>query len=126
MSNVSQTFTKKKDDIEFTINTQLTTAEAAELGMSSSVSYSNVIDVSTNSALTNITAPNGTNRAERLFVDQYYTYYNQPKVIVNTQLHDTGISTLNTFQIPGFGKTLLIGSQRNLKTNTIDINCRQI
>lgn len=125
MSDVSQTFTKKKDDIEFNLNTQLTTTEAAELGMSSSVSYSNVINLTTNSGLISIAAPNGTGRAERLFVDQYYNYYKEPKVIVNTQIHDTGISLLNTFQFPGFGKTLLIGSERNLKFNTININCRQ-
>ena len=127
MSNESQTFTKKKDDIEFDLNTQLTTTEAANLGMSSSVSYSNVINLNTNSGLEQLTAPNGTDRAERLYIDEYYKYYNEPKVIVHTQIHDNqNYSLLNSFQFPGFGQTLLINSERNLKYNSIDINCRQI
>ena len=127
MSDESQSFTKKKDDIEFDLNTQLTTTEAANLGMSSSVSYSNVININTNSGLEQLTAPNGTDRAERLYIDEYYKYYNEPKVIVHTQIHDNqNYSLLNTFQFPGFGQTLLINSERNLKYNTIDINCRQI
>ncbi len=126
MSDVSSDFKKKKDDIEFTLNTQLTTAEAAQLGMASSVSYSNVINLNTDSALEAITAPNGTGRAERLFVDQYYNYYHEPKVILGTQIHNIGYSIFNTFSVSGFGKMLTLSIEENLKRNVVDINCRQI
>ena len=126
MSDVSSDFKKKKDDIEFSLNTQLSSAEAAQLGMSSSVSYSNVINLNTDSALENISAPNGTNRAERLYVDQYYNMYSTPKVILGTQIHNVGYSLFNTFTVPGFGKMTVLSTEENLKRNVIDINCRQI
>lgn len=94
--------------------------------MSSSVSYSNVINLNTNSALASITAPNGTNRPERLYVDQYYNMYSTPKVIMGTQLHNVGYSLFNTFSVSGFGKMTVLSIEENLQRNVIDINCRQI
>lgn len=51
LSDEVHDFIKKKDDIEFYINTQLTEVEAANLGMSSSITYSNVIDITNDTAL---------------------------------------------------------------------------
>ena len=126
MSDESHNYIKKRDDIEFCLNTQLGEEEAANYGLDTSLAYSNVINMAANLGLGNITAPNGTDRAEKLYVDQYWKLYNVPKVIMNTQLHNSNYSIFNTFTFNGFGKTIPLGIDINLKRNVVDLKCRQI
>lgn len=126
MSTESHDYIKKKDDIEFYINTQLPSNEAANYGLNSSIAYSNVLNLSTNLGVENITAPNGTNRAEKLYIDQYWNMYNIPKVILNTQLHNKNYSIFDTFTFKGFGKMMPFGIDVNLKRNVVDLQCRQV
>lgn len=126
VSTESHDYIKKRDDIEFYINTQLPSNEAANYGLSSSVAYSNVLNLSTNSSVENITSLNGTSRAEKLYIDQYWNMYNVPKVILNTQLHNNDFSIFNTFTSNGFGKMMPFSMDFNLKRNVVDIQCRQV
>ena len=55
LSDEQHTYIKKRDDIEFHINTMPTVQEAVDLGVKTTISYTNVINMNTNLALTNIT-----------------------------------------------------------------------
>ena len=123
-------YIKSKDDIEFKINSQVSSDEAKNLGLSNTTSVSNVIDLQTNLGLTGIYTyedENSFNRPEKLYVDQYYNYYSRPKVILETDIWDNdNYSMLNTFQVSGFGKMIATGLTKNLKTNSVQIRMRQI
>ena len=126
-SNEVDSYIKKKDDIEFKINTIPTVDEAVQLGIKSTVSYTNVVNVKTNLPLRDELTFNGeTNRAEKLFIDEYWNYYNKPKVILETEIHDNGYNIFNTFSFNGFGKMLTLGITKNLKLDTIELQVRQI
>lgn len=125
-SDETHNYLNKKDDIDFELCTQLTNAEAADFRLTNSTSYNNVINMNNNLAVENITEPNGTNRAEKLYVDQYYSYYSSPKVIVSTQLIDANYYMLNTFSFSGFGKTLPLSITYNIHENTVNISSRQM
>ena len=126
-SNEVDSYIKKKDDIEFKINTIPTVDEAVQLGIKSTVSYTNVVNVKTNLPLRDELTFNGeTNRAEKLFIDEYWNYYNKPKVILETEIHDKGYSIFNTFSFNGFGKMLTLGITNNLKLDTVELQVRQI
>lgn len=126
VSDEQHNYINKKDDIDFKLCTQLTNEEAAQFGLDNAISYNNVINMNDSLGIENITEPNGTNRAEKLYVDQYYSYYSTPKVIVSTQLFDENYSMLNTFTYSGFGKTVVTSLSHNLHDGTVNINSRQI
>lgn len=126
LSDEQHTYIKKRDEIEFKINTMPTVQEAVDLGIKTTVSKTNVINKTTNLALEGITANNTYDRPERLYIDQYWRYYNRPKVLLETELHDNGYSIFNTFTFNGFGKTMPTTIINNIKTNNVRLICRQI
>lgn len=126
-SNEVDSYIKKKDDIEFKINTIPTVDEAVELGIKSTISNTNVVNTKTNLPLRDELTFNGeTNRAEKLFIEEYWNYYNKPKVILETEIHDNGYNIFNTFTFSGFGKMLTQGITKNVKKNTIELQARQL
>jgi hypothetical protein len=126
VSDESHDYLKKRDDIEFSINTQLPSNEAANYGLSSSVAYSNVLNMTDNLGIESITAPNGTDRAEKLYIDQYWRMYSQPKVVMNTQIHNNGYSIFDTFTFSAFGKMIPFCMEINLKRDVVNLQCRQV
>lgn len=127
LSDEQHRYIKKKDDIEFKINTIPTVEECADLGIKSSISNTNVINKDTNLGLVSITDSVGNNdRPEKIFIDQYWNYYNKPKVIVETDFFDKGYTFFDTFNFNGFGKMLTTSITQNLKYNNVHIVCRQI
>ena len=126
-SNEVDSYIKKKDDIEFKINTIPTVDEAVQLGIKSTISNTNVVNTKTNLPLRDELTFNGeTNRAEKLFIEEYWNYYNKPKVILETEIHDNGYNIFNTFTFSGFGKMLTQGITKNVKKNTIELQARQL
>lgn len=125
-------YIKTKDDIDFKINTQVTMKEALDLGLSDTISLSNVVDLDTSLGLTGIyTYGNSTdeNRPEKLYVDQYWNYYHLPKVILETEIHDTSTASYNmmdTYQVTNFGKMMAHEITRNIRSNTVKIRMRQV
>lgn len=128
ISDETHSYIKKKDDIEFKINTMPTVEEAVELGVKSTVSTTNVINMDTNMALVSITDNQGnTDRPEKIYVDQYWNYYNSPKVLLETEFHNTNDYTIfDTFTFNGFGKMLTTSITQNIKDNNVHIICRQL
>lgn len=125
ISDEQDRYIKKKDDIEFKINTMPDVETTTSLGISSNVSYTNVINTSTNQAVSEITDGVNTDIAEKLYVDQYWNYYNSPKIIMDTDIHNNGYSIFNTFTVGGFGKMLTTGMTLNIKEDTVHITGRQ-
>lgn len=129
MSLEQQDYIKKKDDIEFKINTMPTTEELINLGISSNVSNTNVVNLGTNKPLETMTdtTTNQTDRPERLFIDCYYKLYSKPKIILETTLKDnTTYPFANMYNFTGFTNMIPLSVNKDLKYNSIYIRCRQI
>lgn len=91
MSNENHTYVEKKDAIEFKFITQPTSAECTEKGIKNTVNINGVVDMTTglySESLYNATTAE-TAKAEEHYVDQYYTEYNKPKVLMTTSLHNS-------------------------------------
>lgn len=126
MSDMTHSYIKKKDDIEFKLVTMPTIQESVELGIKSTVSKANVINTSNGLPLENITAFGETARPERLYISQYWNFYNQPKVIIDTDIHNNNYTFANTFSFTGFGQMLAQSMIYDVKQNNIHVTCRQI
>ena len=131
VSDEERKYIKTKDDIDFKINTALSNEEAQQLDIDNTVSTSYVTDLDTSLNLIGISQYTDTsvNRPEKLYVDQYYNYYNAPKVILETDIWDTSTgsyNTLNTYQINGFGKMMATDITRDLRNNSVKVKMRQI
>ena len=131
VSDEERKYIKTKDDIDFKINTALSNEEAQQLDIDNTISTSYVTDLDTSLNLVGVSQYTDTsvNRPEKLYVDQYYNYYNAPKVILETDIWDTSTGTynsLNTYQISGFGKMMATDITRDLRSNSVKVKMRQI
>lgn len=129
LSDEVRSYLKKKDDIDFKINTMISVQEAVNLGVKSTVSYTNVINTDTNLPIESITDNQGnTDRAERIYINEYWNYYNQPKIIIETDLHndENDFNIFKTLTFNGFGKMFTTSLTHNLKNNSTHIICRQV
>lgn len=128
ISDEASDYIKKKDDITFKINTMPTTDELLEIGIKTNVSNTNVVNMNTRQPLETITdvANNETDRAERLYVNEYYNMYNSPKVIVNTSLkYNSTYYFFKLYTLTGFGTLMPFKIDYRLKTAEVNLNCRQ-
>ena len=131
VSDEERKYIKTKDDIEFKINTALSNEEAQELDIDNTISTSYVTDLDTSLNLVGVSQYEDSSvfRPEKLYVDQYYNYYNAPKVILETDIWDTSTgsyNSLNTYQINGFGKMMATDITRDLRSNSVKVKMRQI
>ena len=131
VSDEERKYIKTKDDIEFKINTALSNEEAQELDIDNTISTSYVTDLDTSLNLVGVSQYEDSSvfRPEKLYVDQYYNYYNAPKVILETDIWDTSTgsyNSLNTYQINGFGKMMATDITRDLRNNSVKVKMRQI
>lgn len=106
MSAETDNFIKKKDDIEFKINTALTSQEAFNLQAKNIINLSSVLGedrTALRDLKDNIT--NETAKPEQHYCNDYYLEYSQPKIILETDLKDTvNISYFNRYYIPYMNK----------------------
>ena len=126
ISDEAKGYLKKKDDIDFVINTALTTEELIALGIDNNVSNTNVVNMTTNNPLESIhdVCTGETNRAERLYINQYYNIYSTPKPIINTVLKDNNrYPFLHLYNFNGFGNMIPLSITKNVKDNIIEISC---
>ena len=97
-----------KDDIEFRINTALTSEEAYHAGTTTTINKNNVIYYATGERILGITDTftNETAKAEQHYIDQYYNEYCKPKIILETELdNDSNIYQFNSFDFTYFNKS---------------------
>ena len=121
---------KKKDDITFKINTALRTDEAYDLGITNTVNLSSVVSSLNNSQLMDLTntVTNDTAKAEQLYCDAYFREYSQPKLILETDIHNTNkVSNWNRYTVNYFNKTFIsVGINYNLMNNSVHLTLKEI
>ena len=121
---------KKKDDITFKINTALRTDEAYDLGITNTVNLSSVVSSLNNSQLMDLTntVTSDTAKAEQLYCDAYFREYSQPKLILETDIHNTNkVSNWNRYTVNYFNKTFFpVGINYNLMNNSVHLTLKEI
>lgn len=123
-----------KDDIEFKINTALTSEEARNLEVSNTINLSSVIDITTNKAITAINsgidstgASIVTAKPEEIYCDAYYNECKSPKLLVETELYDNNIKTFKKYKIGYLNKSFYpLKINRNLKHYSVNITLKEI
>ena len=128
ISDEAKGYLKKKDDIEFKINTALTTEELLALGIDNNVSNTNVVNMRDNQPLETIldTNTNENDRAERLYINQYWNIYHTPKPIITTTLKDNNTHNfLHLYHFNVFGDMIPLGVKKDVKNCTIELSCQK-
>lgn len=123
-----------KDDIEFKINTALTSEEARKLEVNNTINLSSVIDIETNKAITKIQSGVYTSntstitaKPEEIYCDEYYNECYSPKLLVETDLHDIGITPFKKYNIDYLYKSFYpLKINRNLKHYSVNITLKEI
>lgn len=94
-----------KDDIEFKINTALTSEEAYRAKTTTTINRNNVIYYPTGERILNFTnnITDEVAKAEQHYIDAYWREYNTPRVIIETDLnHDTDVYEFNKYHFNYF------------------------
>ena len=109
----SDAFIEKKDDIEFKISTQLSSAECVQMGVPATINLNSVLRTSdnlTSGAIYNARTGE-TAKAEEHYVDQYYREYSTPKTLLDITLHDSGARIYDTYTWGKLGHDYTIRSR---------------
>lgn len=130
MSAETDRFINKKDDVEFKFITQPSSSECLEKGISTGVNLNAVINATTSqplAALYNATTGE-TAKAEEHYINQYYTEYSRPKIIMETDLHDDEDIAMNNIYISkALGKNFFIQSYgKSLREGIAHIKFKEV
>lgn len=131
MSDTKETFVNKKDDLEFKINSALTAAECAKLGVSNTVKLSTPLNISTGDGVLEVYDRNGNVKAkpEQIYVDSYYTEYHKPRIVMAQKLRDIDnvVSLFNHYRHEALNKEFFVqGIGRNLIEGRADLTLKEI
>ncbi len=130
MSNETDKFVNKKDDTEFKFITQLSSAECIQKGIKNSINLNAVINTNTRTPLESIynATTNETAKPEEHYINQYYLAYSKPKLIMETDLHDTDdISIKNIFHSKVLKRNFFVQSiNRDLKEASVHIKLKEV
>ena len=112
----------KKDDVEFKINSALTSAECKALGVSNTVRLSTPFNTLSEEGVLQICDKNrnGEAKPEQLYVDSYYTEYHKPRIVMEQKLKDkeefvnmfyhyNHVALNKDFYVVGIGRNLIEG-----------------
>ena len=133
MSDETNEYINKKDDITFKYITQLSSAECLEKGIPQSVNLNSVINGRTNLPLTGIwfrhetDSAHKTAKAEEHYVNQYYLEYAQPKIIMETQLHSDVCNWRRTYTSVPLSKSFyVLNKSDNIRECTSNLTLKEI
>ena len=130
MSNETDKFVNKKDDTEFKFITQLSSAECVQKGIKNSINLNAVINTNTRTPLESIynATTNETAKPEEHYINQYYLAYSKPKLIMETDLHDTDdISIQNIFHSKVLKRNFFVQSiSKDLKEASAHIKLKEV
>ena len=130
MSNETDKFVNKKDDTEFKFITQLSSVECVQKGIKNSVNLNAVINTNTRTPLESIynATTNETAKPEEHYINQYFLAYSKPKIIMETDLHDTDdISIQNIFHSDVLKRNFFVQSIcRDLREASAHIKLKEI
>lgn len=130
MSNTSEKFINKKDDIEFKINSALTLAESQALGVKNGIKLSTPLDIATQSGILSIYDYNKVLAAkpEQLYVDSFYQEYHKPRILLTQKLKDEAgtISLFRHYAHPALNKEFFVqGIDRDLMEGCADLKLKE-
>ena len=128
-SDEQRKYVNIKDDIEFKFTTALTAQEASEMHVNYTTNKSDVANSNGDSILSIINdTTNETDKPEKHYVDAYYREYCQPRMIVETTLHDdNNIKRFNKYTIQYLNKTFhLIKEEKNVIDATTKLTLKEI
>lgn len=119
---------KKKDDEEFNICTMPTTNELISLGIDTNIAENTCINIAGHSPLSEIydATQDISERPERLWVDQYWNIYSEPRCIIETNLDDSVVKDMTLVDFSLFGDTIPLSMKRNLRTCETEASFQQI
>lgn len=129
MSDETNDFISKKDDINFEFVTQLSSAECLEKGLNQSICLNAVINSNSGIPISTIynehetVTANKNAKPEEHFVNQYYLEYCQPKIIMESTLHDEIPVWNNIYHSNALSKDFYV---RSISTNVRECCSRVI
>ncbi len=132
MSDDKQQFVNRKDDIEFKINSALTSEECRQLGVAQGICMSTPLNLLTGDGVLKIYDHTTGRQAkpEQLYVDSYYNEYHQPRILMTQKLIDKKaqrVSTFNQYRHPAMGKYFFVqGITRNLESGEAEMSLKEI
>ena len=130
MSSENVQATREPEEFTFKFNTALTSSESLRKGIPTTSKLSNVIDIYNNTlvlSLTN-TVINESGKAEELFINDMYTEFSNPKLIITTTFDGDNTSFWKHYQFSYLqNKTFYPVSQTmNCKYDNIQYKLKQI
>lgn len=131
MSDTEETFVNKKDDIEFKINSALTTEECKQLGVTPTANISTPWNTYTDEGVLEIYDENKSEKAkpEQIYVDRYYTEYHEPRLLLKQNLYDKDsiVNRFNHYRHEALGKDFFVqGISRNLIEGSAKLTLKEI
>lgn len=131
VSDETDSFIEKKDDIDFKFITQLSSEECFAKGLSQSININAVVDTTTNSPLMSLynATTKETAKAEEHYVDQYYSEYCKPRLEMETVFQNTynTVDWRNTYHSKILNKTFFVESTTySLREATVQIKLKEI
>ena len=132
MSDDKQQFVNRKDDIEFKINSALTSDECRQLGVAQGICMSTPLNLLTGDGVLKLYDHTTKRQAkpEQLYVDSYYNEYHQPRILMTQKLIDKKggyVSTFVHYRHPALGKNFFVqGITRNLESGEAEMSLKEI
>lgn len=130
LSDETNRYINKKDNITFKYITQLSGSEAYAKGLSAGVNINAVVNLTTSLPLTSIynATTAETAKAEEHYVDQYYTAYSTPKIVMDTQLHRaSNITPFNIYHSVPLNKNFFVQNMgMDVRLNKTNITLKEI
>lgn len=133
MSDETDNYINKKDNIDFKFITQLSSSECLQLGVKQSVYLNAVINSNTNLPLENLYnkwEPDNSkklSKAEEHYVNQYYLEYYTPKIKLETTLHSNNIDWKNIYRSTALNKQfMVIADEFDVKYKNKTLTLREI
>ena len=131
MSSDDERYANRKDDLEMKITTALTSDECQRIGVRNGVFLSSPLDVATGDALVSIYDANLGEQAkpEQLYVDAYWREWHAPRVVMDQNITDRGISfpLFCRYRNKAIGKTFFVqGVSRNLTEGTMAVSMKEV
>ncbi|MCI6619630.1 MAG: hypothetical protein MSD82_12345, partial [Prevotella sp.] len=131
MSDTKETFVNAKDDIEFKINSALTSEECNRIGVENSVKISTPTDSRTgDGVLTIYDHYRGIQaKSEQLYVDSYYKEYSAPRVVLEQSLQDRNgiVGMFRHYRHPALSKDFFVqGISRDVEEGSAKIALKEI
>lgn len=132
MSNETDAYVNKKDDINFKIITQPSTEECIRLGCSLSNNYNAAVNANTGLPITTIYNffTKETAKPEEHYVNQYYQFYSKPKIMLETEIWEVKFAVTemkNTYTYSSLNRNFFpISMTRDLANDKTLLNLREI